>query len=778
MKTIMASLFLAMLCASANAGGLRGNAIVESSSCTTIRQGKQCKKRNDCAWHKPLKKQPGTCKPKKVSGGNGNSNPPAGPPPPAQRCPGLHDHTTPLAGVAPPFAWKTKADGSRNAYNRFAGRIAQSCCDVPATEATTFTWAEFVAGQNPWCVANKPVTIPCGTKVLMGGTAAADRTIALKGLYVEGELEFVDAGGDLELRTDFVLNCGVLRAGAPGRRYASKLDIVLTGETELWWRGSSFGKAGFVTHGGETYLRSASCDKTTWTHLAADADAGARELTVRVDTSLAADTAWRVGDQLLVTTTGFHVKSPKHVQSEVVTIAGFKADGRTVELAAPGLRHKHLGCGAAAGGGAGGGRSAAGCVMAAEVAPLSRNVQVRGEDASAGRQRGGHFMMSHTNHGTICGVEFGPFLGQRITKGKYPLHFHAGWNAPELVVKSNAVHHSFNRGMVVHAMRNMVIVDNTVYDTLGHNFMLEDGVEERNKLEHNLGVLPRSVDWRPSKGCCAHAPADDDGDNDGPEGNGDNDDDENDGGEGGLRRLASFQQRAKEDAARCPGVTKDTCGNRSDGVPNAFWIPNPRNALIDNTGVAELGKAFRIETRSVVGDTVLWFQPEARNVGRKGKIKNVVPMGFSAKDEAGALKFFGFAGNTAHSSSIGFLNYPMLRPGGPRAAQYDRYTAWRNHMGISVRNSGRPLKITGATLVENNYAVLAHIFKSRVAVTDSKIVRSRGKNSLPFKMKKTKNVQKTLAAIKADEGTKTWARDHGGFTHKDATILLKASTSM
>ena len=80
--------------------------------------------------------------------------------------------------------------------------------------------------------------------------------------------------------------------------------------------------------------------------------------------------------------------------------------------------------------------------------------------------------------------------------------------------------------------------------------------------------------------------------------------------------------------------------------------------------------------------------------------------------------------------------------------------------------------------MENNYAVLAHIFKSRVAVTDSKIVRSRAKNSLPFKMKKTKNVQKTLAAIKADEGTKTWARDHGGFTHKDATILLKASTSM
>merc|ERR1712098_518302 len=204
-------------------------------------------------------------------------------------------------------------------------------------------------------------------------------------------------------------------------------------------------------------------------------------------------------------------------------------------------------------------------------------------------------------------------------------------------------------------------------------------------------------------------------------------------------------------------------GNRSDGVPNAFWIPNPKNALIDNTGVAELGKAFRIETRSVIGDTVLWFAPEARKIGRKGKIKNSVPMGFSADGE-----FFGYSGNTAHSSSIGFLNYPMLRPNGPRAANYQGYVAWRNHMGISVRNSGRPLKVTGATLVENNYAVLAHIFKSRVVVTNSRIVAGRGK-TLPFKMKKTKS----------DDATKRWARCHGDFfstsnmkVSKDAQALL------
>lgn len=220
-------------------------------------------------------------------------------------------------------------------------------------------------------------------------------------------------------------------------------------------------------------------------------------------------------------------------------------------------------------------------------------------------------------------------------------------------------------------------------------------------------------------------------------------------------------------------MTKDTCGNRSDGVPNAFWIPNPKNALIDNTGVAELGKAFRIETRGVIGDTVLWFAPEARKIGRKGKIKNVVPMGFSKDGE-----FFGYSGNTAHSSSIGFLNYPMLRP--PRGAEYSGYVAWRNHMGISVRNSGRPLKVTGATLVENSYGVLAHIFKSRVTVTNSRIVARPGRKTLPFKMKKSKRLEKTLVSIKSDDATKRWARCHGDFfsTLKNKLELLKAAKAL
>jgi hypothetical protein len=113
----------------------------------------------------------------------------------------------------------------------------------------------------------------------------------------------------------------------------------------------------------------------------------------------------------------------------------------------------------------------------------------------------------------------------------------------------------------------------------------------------------------------------------------------------------------------------------------------------------------------------------------------------------------------------------MLRPTGPRLANYDQYVAYRNHLGISVRNSGRPLTVTGATLVENNIGVSAHIAKSRVKVLSSRIVGSGRPSSLPYKMRKTKDVQKTLVAVLPDEETTQWARCHGGFTHKDAAVL-------
>lgn len=609
-----------------------------------------------------------------------------------------HDHKQPLAGGAAPLAWMNNADGTRNRHNNFPQRIAESCCSAEAAaEEVTVGWTEFLAAQGA-CAQFAPVTIPCGTRVLVDGSVL-DGPIELAGLYVEGALEFVD-GADVELRTDFLFNCGTIAAGTTERRHESVVDIVLTNFHDVWFRGSAFGRTGFVTYGGETFLRGSSCDRPTWTRLAATAEAGTNALTVQLD-DVAAETAWRVGDQLLVVTTGGQRSVD---ESEVATIAGFGGDdGRTVRLAAP-LANKHLGCeqdgedNVVPGG--------IPCVMAAEVAPLTRNLRVRGEAACSASRMCGHFLLAHTNHGTVCGVEFSN-LGQKTTKGRYALHLHAGWDAAALVVRSNAIHDTHNRGIVVHAMRHVRVEDNTVFNTLGHNIMLEDGVEEHNALVHNLGVAPRSVSW----GC-----------------------------------------KSSHD-------NSFTCGGRSDGAANSFWINNANNEVRDNAGVAH-GMAFRIESRHVMGDTRLWFHPEAMKIGHNGKIKGRTRMGK-------------FVGNVAHSSHTCFFNYPMLNPTNGREAGYENLVGWNCQKGISVKNtgSGGAMNIIGATLVGNTWGIVAHIPAAKIMVRASHIIGFG--SALPFNMKKTSSNIKSLAgSVFADEQTKDWARCHGGFSNPHAAIVL------
>ena len=131
---------------------------------------------------------------------------------------------------------------------------------------TEMRWSEFAALPAPSAAiaAGKPVTVQCGQRVLVD-----EPLVEVKGLFVEGDLEFVD-GVDITLKSDYILNCGRFAIGSEDAPHQSKATIVLTGDwatggeaNELVWRGQSFGKAPFVTYGGLTYLRGSSSGKTT-----------------------------------------------------------------------------------------------------------------------------------------------------------------------------------------------------------------------------------------------------------------------------------------------------------------------------------------------------------------------------------------------------------------------------------------------------------------------------------------------------------------------------------
>ncbi|XP_078070072.1 cell surface hyaluronidase [Mustelus asterias] len=146
--------------------------------------------------------------------------------------------------------------------------------------------------------------------------------------------------------------------------------------------------------------------------------------------------------------------------------------------------------------------------MRAEVGVLSRNVVIEGEmeDSCYGDNWceffkhdtfGGHLkILKNFTSVHLSNVEL-VHMGQQVM-GSYPVHFHlcgdvderGGYSAPTYL-KSLAIHHCFSRCVTVHTTNGLLISHTIGYDTLGHCFFLEDGVEQRNILYHNLGLVTK-----------------------------------------------------------------------------------------------------------------------------------------------------------------------------------------------------------------------------------------------------------------------------------------------
>uniref|UniRef100_A0A3Q4IEG6 hyaluronoglucosaminidase n=1 Tax=Neolamprologus brichardi TaxID=32507 RepID=A0A3Q4IEG6_NEOBR len=147
--------------------------------------------------------------------------------------------------------------------------------------------------------------------------------------------------------------------------------------------------------------------------------------------------------------------------------------------------------------------------MRAEVGLLSRNILIYGEMENSCY---GDNMCQFYNHDTFGGhikilsnfssvhlsyVEL-KNMGQQARKSRYPLHFHMcgdvdqkGGYAEATFVDGLSIHHSFSRCLTIHATNGLLVKDTIGYDTLGHCFFLEDGIEQRNTFYHNLGLLTR-----------------------------------------------------------------------------------------------------------------------------------------------------------------------------------------------------------------------------------------------------------------------------------------------
>ena len=67
--------------------------------------------------------------------------------------------------------------------------------------------------------------------------------------------------------------------------------------------------------------------------------------------------------------------------------------------------------------------------------------------------------------------------GQARILGRYCLHYHkTGYNPPpNSYLKSNSIHHSFQRATTIHGTQHALVTNNVAYRVMGHNYFVEDG---------------------------------------------------------------------------------------------------------------------------------------------------------------------------------------------------------------------------------------------------------------------------------------------------------------
>jgi uncharacterized protein (TIGR03067 family) len=232
-----------------------------------------------------------------------------------------------------------------------------------------------------------------------------------------------------------------------------------------------------VCCGGRLDLHGAPLDRT-WVKLGATAEAG--DARVRLASPVK---GWRVGDRVIVTTTGSRDRintrvslrpgtappgnrQPAPAQTEERTITAVEGDRLTLDRR---LALRHQGEGDYRG----------------EVANLSRNVVIESADPRGVR---GHTMVHRHSFAAIGYAEF-RHLGKEGQLGKYPIHFHlCGATARGSSVIGASVHDSHNRWVTIHGTQYLVVGDCVGYQSVGHGYFLEDGTEVFNVLDRNLGV--------------------------------------------------------------------------------------------------------------------------------------------------------------------------------------------------------------------------------------------------------------------------------------------------
>ena len=390
------------------------------------------------------------------------------------------------------------------------------------------------AGQSLWSdpatwpnrqvpVAGDKVTIPRGREVVLDVSPPA-----LGGLAIDGKLTFSNEA-DLELVTEWITLHGELEIGTEASPHTRDATITFTDDVPGEDMMAGMGDRGIMISGGTLNLHG---DRTNaWTKLAETAEAGSTRIEV-LDAS-----EWRVGDEIVLASTDF---DPRQAETRLITAI----DGNEITLDQP-LEYMHFG------------EITFGVDQRGEVGLLTRNIRIRASADAEESYFGGHIMAMPGSRMYVEGVELHR-MGQNLTLARYPIHWHLVGDGDGQYIRNSAIHDTYNRCVTVHGTNNLQIENNVTYNTVGHCFFMEDGIETGNQFVRNLAIQTK---------CHTSKPCD-------------------------PTNLAPFGTTDDGMNFKTAGQNSEDVLIPSDNTVSSFWITNPDNVYRDNVAAGSDATGF------------------------------------------------------------------------------------------------------------------------------------------------------------------------------------------
>lgn len=374
--------------------------------------------------------------------------------------------------------------------------------EVRALAPGQLRWSDPATWGGTLPKAGQVVTIPAGKNILLDTNPPA-----LGGLYIDGALQF-DSDRDVELQSEWLMIHGRLQIGSSTVPFPKKATITLVDNVPNQ-NVMGMGDKVIAVMGGA--IEAIGQGRTSWSRLAAPVKAGDSSITL-LDTPV----GWQVGDEIVIASTDYAPSQTEKMQIISIT-------DKTIGLSAQ-LKYSHWSSASFHG------PTNMMLSTRAEVGMLNRNVVIQGDANSVTAGFGGQLMIMGTGQARINNVRFFN-MGQKGLLKRYPIHFHLVQDASASYITNSAIAQSYNRCLVIHGTHNLRVLNNVAFDTIGHCFFLEDGIETKNTLDKNLALL--------------------------------------------IKKPASGQEVLA-----------------SDKTPSAFWITNPDNTVTNNVAAAAAGHGF------------------------------------------------------------------------------------------------------------------------------------------------------------------------------------------